>query len=112
MFRCQYKMASLLVRFGDHEPMVRSYNEFNKVARGSKIRKYIFVCLAPKLKDTKCLLLSLRGDGRYLCHKDREQTFSWSTVDFDVPFPHVLQDRMPKMLSFWDFAPISAKSPI
>lgn len=73
-----------------------------KLREVQKLENTFLYALLQNLRIQNALLLSLSGDGRYLCHKDREQTFSWSTVDFDVPFSHVLQDRIPKMLSFSD----------
>ncbi|WP_194437810.1 sigma-54 interaction domain-containing protein [Vibrio fluminensis] len=57
-----------------------------------------------ELNDSLLLLPS--PDGRNVASHDQPATYSWSVVDFDVPFAHVLQSRQSKSytadeLIFW-----------
>ena len=77
-----------------------SITELMKLRDAKTLSNTFINSLTKTLNITKCLMVELSDSSRELIYQGGDNDiFSWSAVDFDVPFSHVLQEGKYKLIA-------------
>ncbi|MFH0258326.1 sigma-54 interaction domain-containing protein [Vibrio rumoiensis] len=79
-------------------PWLVSITELMKLRDASSLSKTFINCLTQTLDISQSFILELSDNGRELIYNGHDEGFTWSVMDFDTPFAHVLHDNKHKLI--------------